>query len=152
MHDSMLKKLEQLQNRINEIQDLLLDSKTIEDIEKYTLLNKEFSELKPIVEKFDEYNNVLKSIKDANEIIESGDDDLKVLAEDDLKNYQDIPEKLEQELKFMLLPKDSADDGSAYLEIDLELAVTKLVSLQVIYSECIQGCQKDRVGIWKLLI
>ena len=73
MHDSMLKKLEQLQNRINEIQDLLLDSKTIEDIDKYTLLNKEFSELKPIVEKFDEYNNVLKSIKDANEIIESGD-------------------------------------------------------------------------------
>ena len=117
MHDSMLKKLEQLQNRINEIQDLLLDSKTIEDIDKYTLLNKEFSELKPIVEKFDEYNNVLKSIKDANEIIESGDDDLKVLAEDDLKSYQDIPEKLEQELKFMLLPKDSADDGSAYLEI-----------------------------------
>ena len=117
MHDSMLKKLDQLQNRINEIQDLLLDSKTIEDIEKYTLLNKEFSELKPIVEKFDEYNNVLKSIKDANEIIESGDDELKVLAEDDLKSYLDIPEKLEQELKFMLLPKDSADDGSAYLEI-----------------------------------
>ena len=42
---------------------------------------------------------------------------MKVLAEDDLKSYQDIPEKLEQELKFMLLPKDSADDGSAYLEI-----------------------------------
>ena len=36
MHDSMLKKLDQLQNRINEIQDLLLDSKTIEDIDKIT--------------------------------------------------------------------------------------------------------------------
>ena len=117
MHESMLKKLDQLQNRINEIQDLLLDSKTIQDIEKYTLLNKEFSELKPIVEKFEEYNSILKSIKDANEIIESGDEELKSLAEDDLKSYQDIPEKLEQELKFMLLPKDSADDGSAYLEI-----------------------------------
>ena len=81
------------------------------------MLNKEFSELKPIVEKFDEYNNVLKSIEDANEIIESGDDELTGLAEDDLKSYRDIPEKLEQELKFMLLPKDSADDGSAYLEI-----------------------------------
>ena len=117
MHDSMLKKLDQLQNRINEIQDLLLDPKTIEDIDEYTLLNKEFSELKPIVEKFGEYNSVLKSIKDANEIIESGDEELKGLAEDDLKSYIDIPEKLEQELKFMLLPKDSSDDGSAYLEI-----------------------------------
>ena len=117
MHDSMLKKLDQLQNRINEIQDLLLDPKTIEDIDEYTLLNKEFSELKPIVEKFGEYISVLKSINDANEIIESGDEELKGLAEDDLKSYIDIPEKLEQELKFMLLPKDSSDDGSAYLEI-----------------------------------
>ena len=47
----------------------------------------------------------------------SGDKDLRILAEDELKNNQDIPEKLEQELKFMLLPKDSADDGSAFLEI-----------------------------------
>jgi len=117
MHDSMLKKLDQLQNRINEIQDLLLDPKTIEDIDEYTLLNKEFSELKPIVEKFGEYISVLKSIEDANEIIESGDEELKGLAEDDLKSYIDIPEKLEQDLKFMLLPKDSSDDGSAYLEI-----------------------------------
>ena len=117
MHDSMLKKLDQLQNRINEIQDLLLDPKAIEDIDEYTLLNKEFSELKPIVEKFGEYISVLKSINDANEIIESGDEELKGLAEDDLKSYIDIPEKLEQELKFMLLPKDSSDDGSAYLEI-----------------------------------
>ena len=47
----------------------------------------------------------------------SEDKDLRILAEDELKNNQDIPEKLEQELKFMLLPKDSADDGSAFLEI-----------------------------------
>ena len=44
----MLKKLDQLENRINEIQDLLLDSETVKDIEKYTLLNKEFSDLKEI--------------------------------------------------------------------------------------------------------
>ena len=117
MHDSMIKKLDQLQNRINEIQELLVDSKTIEDIERYTLLNKEFSELKPIVEKFEEYKNVIQSIKYANEFMTTEDKDLRILAEDELKNNQDIPEKLEQELKFMLLPKDSADDGSAFLEI-----------------------------------
>ena len=117
MHDSMLRKLDQLQERINEIQNLLVDSDTVKDIEKYTLLNKEFSELKPIVEKFDEYNEILESIKEANEIIDSGDKDLKSLAEDELKSLQDKPEKFEQELKLMLLPKDSADDGSAFLEI-----------------------------------
>ena len=117
MHNSMLNKLDQLQNRINEIESMLVDSETVKDIEKYTLLNKEFAELKPIVEKFEEYNQVIKSISDANEIIELGDKDLKTLAEEEIKEAEDKPEKLEKELKLMLLPKDSADDGSAYLEI-----------------------------------
>ena len=42
MHDSMLKKLNQLQNRVNEIEALLVDPETVKDIEKYTQLNKEF--------------------------------------------------------------------------------------------------------------
>ena len=46
MHDSMLKKLDQLQNRINEIQDLLLDSKTIEDIDKITFFWQLYNEFK----------------------------------------------------------------------------------------------------------
>ena len=117
MHDSMFKKLNQLENRINEIQDLLLDSETVKDIEKYTLLNKEFSDLKPIVDKFNEYNQIIKNIEDANEIINSGDEDLKTLAEEELKGSINKPEELEQELKLMLLPKDSADAGSAFLEI-----------------------------------
>ena len=117
MHNSMLKKLDRLQNRINEIESLLVDSETVKDIEKYTLLNKEFAELKPIVDKFEEYNQIVKSIMDANEIIESGDQELKILAEEEIKKAEDKPEKLEKELKLMLLPKDSADDGSAYLEV-----------------------------------
>ena len=53
-------------------------------MDNYALLNKEFADLKPIVDKFDEYNNVLGAINDANEI-ESGDEDLKSLAEEELK-------------------------------------------------------------------
>ena len=117
MHNSMLNKLDQLQKRIEEIESLLVDSETVKDIDKYTLLNKEFAELKPIVEKFEEYNQVIKSISEANDIIESGDNDLKSLAEEEIKKAEGKPEKFEKELKLMLLPKDSADDGSAYLEI-----------------------------------
>ena len=117
MHNSMLNKLDQLKKRIEEIESLLVDSETVKDIDKYTLLNKEFAELKPIVEKFEEYNQVIKSISEANEIIESGDNDLKSLAEEEIKKAEGKPEKFEKELKLMLLPKDSADDGSAYLEI-----------------------------------
>src|SRR6056300_783170 len=117
MHDSMLVKLEKLKERLAEIERLLIDSETIKDMENYTLLNKEFADLKPIVKKYQEYNSVLEAISDANEILESGDEDLKSLAEDELKESSGKPDKLEQELKLMLLPKDSADDGSAFLEI-----------------------------------
>ena len=113
----MLAKLKKLKERLVEIEGLLIDSETIKDMENYTLLNKEFADLKPIVEKYQEYNSVLEAISDANEILESGDDDLKGLAEDELKESSGKPDKLEQELKLMLLPKDSADDGSAFLEI-----------------------------------
>ena len=113
----MLKKLDQLQKRIKEIETLLVNPETTKDIDKYTLLNKEFADLKPIVEKFEEYNQTIISIDDANEIINSDEQDLRQLAEEELKKSLGKPELLEQELKLMLLPKDSADDGSAYLEI-----------------------------------
>ena len=117
MHESMLAKLGKLQIRLSEIEGLLIDSETIKDMENYTLLNKEFADLKPIVDKFKEYKAVVDAIKDANEIIESGDEDLISLAEEELKESLDKPDLLEQELKVMLLPKDTADDGSAFLEI-----------------------------------
>ncbi|MGY8807055.1 MAG: peptide chain release factor 1, partial [Gammaproteobacteria bacterium] len=113
----MLAKLGKLQIRLSEIEGLLIDSETIKDMENYTLLNKEFADLKPIVDKFKEYKAVVEAIKDANEIIESGDEDLVSLAEEELKESLDKPDLLEQELKVMLLPKDTADDGSAFLEI-----------------------------------
>ncbi len=117
MHDSMVIKLDKLKARLIEIEGLLIDSETVKDIEKYTLLNKEFADLKPIVDKYQEYSEVTDSIRDANEILESDDDELKTLAEDELKDIAGKPDKIEQELKVMLLPKDSADDGSAFLEI-----------------------------------
>ena len=117
MHESMLVKLGKLQIRLAEIEELLIDSETIKDMENYTLLNKEFADLKPIVDKFKEYKVVVEAIKDANEIIESGDEDLISLAEEELRESLHKPDLLEQELKVMLLPKDTADDGSAFLEI-----------------------------------
>ena len=69
MHNSMLLKLEKLKERLNEIQNALLDSETVKDIEKYTQLNKEFSELKPIVEKFDKYNEAIIQLASSVKIL-----------------------------------------------------------------------------------
>ena len=117
MHDSMLHKLEKLRERLIEIQDTLVDSDTVKDIDKYTQLNKEFSDLKPIVEKFEEYNETITRIQGANSLLESEDDEIKELAQIELEESQEKSETFERDLKFMLLPKDIADEGSAYLEI-----------------------------------
>ena len=117
MHDSMTKKLDMLIDRQAEIQNLLIQPETSNDINLLTELNKEFADINPIAELYSEYKDLMQVIEEAKQIIEMGDEDLMALAEEDLKNNQDRPAALEKQLKIMLLPKDSADDGSAYLEI-----------------------------------
>ena len=117
MHDSMKKKLDMLIDRKAEIQNLLIQPETSNDINLLTELNKEFADINPIAELYSEYKDLSQVIEEAKQIIEMGDEDLMALAEEDLKNNQDRPAALEKQLKIMLLPKDSADDGSAYLEI-----------------------------------
>ena len=73
MHESMLAKLGKLQIRLSEIEGLLIDSETIKDMENYTLLNKEFADLKPIVDKFKEYKAVVEAIKDAKDWLKEQD-------------------------------------------------------------------------------
>lgn len=117
MHSSMIIKLDKLKARLAEIQDLLSQPEVVNDMENYTALNKEFSELGPIVEKYDEYKTLTNSIDEAKELLESGDKDMIQLAEEEIAKSFNQPEIIEQELKLMLLPKDTADDGSAFLEI-----------------------------------
>ena len=117
MHDSMTKKLDMLIDRQAEIQNLLIQPETSNDINLLTELNKEFADINPLAELYSEYKDLMQVIEEAKQIIEMGDEDLMALAEEDLKNNQDRPAALEKQLKIMLLPKDSADDGSAYLEI-----------------------------------
>ncbi len=113
----MKQKLDKLEQRFEEIQELLINPKITADIPKYTKLSKEFSEINPIIEKYIEYKSVIKRINDAKIIIEDEDSEIKELAEEDLKDLNGIPEQNLKDLQLMLLPKDSADDGSAYLEI-----------------------------------
>jgi peptide chain release factor 1 len=87
----MLLKLEKLKERLDEIQNALLDSDTVKDIEKYTQLNKEFSELRPIVEKFDEYNETIIRYEGATSLLESEDDEIKELAQIELEESQPKP-------------------------------------------------------------
>jgi len=113
----MLDKLLEVENKYDKITKALSDPLIFSNREEYLRLSKEQSELEPIVTKFKEYKKIVKEIEELEELLKIGDGDLKELAEDELQNLKKIKPQIEQELKFLLLPKDSRDEKNVILEI-----------------------------------
>ena len=117
LDNSIILKLESLCIRSAEIQSALSKEGATDDIGKFTQLNKEYSEITPIVNLFSSLQNLTEELLGAKELLDSGDAELIELAKGDISISEEKISQLEIDLKFMLLPKDEADDGSAYLEI-----------------------------------
>jgi len=114
----MLDRLQYVKQRFDEISDLIIQPDVIADQNRYVQLNKEYKDLKALVEKREEYINVVGNIEEANEIIADGSDaemvDMAKMQLEEAKNR--LPE-LEDEIKFMLIPKDPEDAKNVMVEI-----------------------------------
>ncbi|WP_353683515.1 peptide chain release factor 1 [Thermodesulfovibrio sp. 3907-1M] len=113
----MLEKLMEVENKYERITYALSDPKLLSNKDEYMKYSREQAELEPIVTKFREYKKILTQIQEAEEIIKSGDSDLKELAEEELQKLKKIKPQIEQELKILLLPKDPRDEKNVILEI-----------------------------------
>jgi len=114
----MITKLNNIEKRYKELTSELENPDIFKDIKKYQEISKEHADLKPIVEKFSEYKKVIKQIDENREIIENEkDDEIIELAKEELKILENEKEKLEEELKFLLIPKDPNDEKNIILEI-----------------------------------
>jgi peptide chain release factor 1 len=115
----MFAKLESIEEKFNQLTKSLADPSIASDINKYKKLAKEHAELKEIVDKYKEYKEVEKGIREAEEIIidSSSEPELKDLAKEELKKLKEKKEKLIRELKILLLPKDPNDKKNVILEI-----------------------------------
>jgi len=113
----MLDKLIEVENKYDKITKALSEPSIFLNREEFLRLSKEQSELEPIVTKFREYKKIVKEIEELEEILKSGDADLKEIAEDELQNLKKIKPRIEQELKILLLPKDPRDEKNVILEI-----------------------------------
>ena len=114
---SIINKLESLRSRSNEIYEALAKEGATNDMANFTQLNKEHAEISPIVDLFKLLQDTESELLGAKELLDSGDLELVELAKIEVAKNQDKILELEKSLKFMLLPKDQADDGAAYLEI-----------------------------------
>ena len=110
-------KLINLKARSAEINNLLIQRDIASDIKKYTQLNKELAEILPIVEAFDEMNDLKKQKQEAKLLLNNDDNDIISLAEDELLLIEKQLDVMDSKLKILLLPKDEADAGAAFLEI-----------------------------------
>jgi len=110
-------KLANLKKRSLEINDLLIQQDIASDVQKFTKLNKELSDILPIVETYDAMNELTVQKDEAKALLENEDTEIVSLAEDELLALNSKLEEIESKLKILLLPKDEADAGAAYLEI-----------------------------------
>ncbi|HDI52239.1 peptide chain release factor 1 [candidate division KSB1 bacterium] len=114
----MFEKLKNIMAKYEELTEQLSHPDVINDVEQYSKLSKEHSELKPIVEKISRYESVLKNIEEDEAILRSSDDaELKEIANAELEDLHRQREKLEQELKILMLPQDPLDARNIIIEI-----------------------------------
>jgi peptide chain release factor 1 len=116
--EDLLKKLDLIQVRFEEISTLITDPDIISDMPRFVKLNKEYKDLEEIVATYKAYQNVVENIKNAKELLATEtDQDYREMAELELEELLPEKEKLEEKIKLLLIPKDPEDNKNAILEL-----------------------------------
>ena len=105
----ILEKFKLIENSLNNMNNI--------DSNELIKLNREYSELQPIVDKIQEYNNLQKDILNLNELVKDNDLEISKIAELELIEKKNQAKVLEQELLRLLIPKDENDTKNSILEI-----------------------------------
>jgi peptide chain release factor 1 len=114
----MFDKLEKVKERYNEISELLNKPEMINDQKEFRRLSKEYSDLTAIVNAYDEYLRVTKSLEENKKLLyETNDSEMKELAATEQEDLQKRFDALEAEIKELLVPKDPNDSKNAIIEI-----------------------------------
>ena len=111
----MFQKLDAVEKRYIELTEKISDPEVIANQSEWRNLMKEHAEIEPIVEKYREYKKVKQNMEEAKEMM--NEPDLKELAEAEMLEAKEKLPGLEEEIKFLLLPKDKDDDKNVICEI-----------------------------------
>ena len=115
MKPSMLAKLDQLTERLAELDALLMQENATADINRYRKMTREHADLGPLVALYRDYRQAETDITAAQDML--SDPDMKEFAQDEISAAQQRMEQLELDLQKMLLPKDPNDERNIFLEI-----------------------------------
>lgn len=113
----MFDRLDQLEARYEDLSRQLSDPAIVTDQENYRKVSKAHRDLEPTVEKFREFRKLNEAIAGAKAMLGEADADLRAMAEEELAELEPALEKVQEELKVMLLPKDPNDDKNIVIEL-----------------------------------
>lgn len=114
----MYEKLDELSKKFENLILELSNPEIVKNYEKFQKLSRERAEIEPIIDTYNEYNKILKTVEEAKSILnESSDSELKEIAQLELEENQFKMSSLEEELKRLLIPKDPYEAKNIYIEI-----------------------------------
>lgn len=114
----MFDKLDAVEKRYNELNEQMAMPEVYNDFPRLQSLSREKSEIEDTVSKYREYKAVLKSIEDTQSMIDQGlDTDMMSMAKDELGELKETQDRLQEELKRLLLPRDANENKDAIVEI-----------------------------------
>lgn len=114
----MLDRLHIIKQRFDEVSDLIIQPDVITDQKRYIELNKEYKDLRILMDKRSEYLELTSNVEEAEEIISDGSDaEMVEMAKLQLEEAQTRLPQLDEEIKFLLIPKDPEDSKNAVMEI-----------------------------------
>jgi peptide chain release factor 1 len=109
--------LKGVENRFKEVEKLLSDPEVVQDREAYQKFSREHSDLLKIVTVLRTYKQTVKELDDSMELLKDGDPEIKEMARDEVEALTIEKNRLEQDLKMLLIPKDPNDGKNVILEI-----------------------------------
>ena len=115
MKPSMLAKLDQLANRLEEVGELLMREDATASMDNYRKLTREHAEVGPLVALYKSYNQAENDVAAAQEML--SDPEMKEFVQEEIDTARQQMEQLERDLQKMLLPKDANDERNILLEI-----------------------------------
>ena len=114
----MLEKLNIVKQRFDEVSDLIIQPDVISDQKRYVELTKEYKDLKNLMEEREKYVELLNNKEEAEKIIKANDDEEMVeMAKLQLEEAEEEIPKMEEKIRFMLIPKDPEDAKNAVVEV-----------------------------------
>ena len=117
MNKNLLNKLENLEEKLKQLEGELSNPELVKNPKKYQEIAKEHKELSNLIKLYKRYQEVSKQIEETKPLLNSPDEEMKVLAEEEIEELKKEQKELEKQIELSLLPKDPNDDKNVILEI-----------------------------------